>query len=103
MRTPRLIAEFQRWLEAQPPPVQLRSVPVSENSTGRNWAFRWRRSQGGVFGKIRTQEPLTIPEIREKDWGRVAETMSSASVVTLVERPNTRCEGRDSEILGAIF
>ena len=103
MRTPRLVAEFQRRLEAQPPPVQLRSVPETENSTGHNWAFRWRRSQGGVFGKIRTQELLTTPEIREKDWGRVAETMSSASVVRLVERPNTLLENRDSEILGAIF
>ena len=90
VRTPRLIAEFQRRLEAQPPPVQLRSVPETENNTGRNWAYRWRRSQGGVFGKIRTQEPIATFEIREKDWGRAAETMSSANVVRLVERPKTR-------------
>ena len=67
VRTPLLIAEFQANLETKPPPVQLRSVPQTENSTGRNWAFRWRRSQGGVFGKIRTEEPIGCAEKREKD------------------------------------
>ena len=73
VRTPVPIAEFQANLESQPPPVELRSVPLTENSTGRNWAFRWRRSQGGVFGKIRTQEPITTAESRDKDRGCVAE------------------------------
>ena len=73
VRTPCLIAEFQKKLQSKPPPVQLRSVPQTENSTGRNWAFRWRRSQGGVFGKIRTQEPITTAESRDKDRGCVAE------------------------------
>ena len=72
-RTPCLIVEFQKKVQSHPPPVHLRSMPQTENSTGRNWAFRWRRSQGGVFGKIRTQEPITTAESREKDRGCVAE------------------------------
>ena len=67
VRTPVLIAEFQANLESQPPPVELRSVPRTENSTGRNWAFRWRRSQGGVFGKLRTNEPISTEEMRQKE------------------------------------
>ena len=67
VRTPVLIAEFQANLESQPPPVELRSVPLTENSTGRNWAFRWCRSQGGVFGKLRTNEPISTEEMRQKE------------------------------------
>ena len=66
IRTPILIAEFQAELDSLPPPAQLRSVPHTDNSTGRNRAFRWRRSQGCVFGKIPTQEPVSMEELREK-------------------------------------
>ena len=69
VRTPFLIDEFQKKLESSPPPVQLRAVPEMADDKGRQWAVRWRRSQGAVFGKIRTQEPITTAESREKARG----------------------------------
>ena len=67
VRTPFLIDEFQKKLDSKPPPVQLRAVPQIANNTGRSWALRRRRSQGVVFGKIRTQEPIATAECREND------------------------------------
>ena len=46
VRTPRLIEEYRKLVHEQPPAVPLRSVPQLENSTGRNWARRWRRCEG---------------------------------------------------------
>ena len=66
VRTPRLISAFQLSLETQPPPVELKCAPLTENSTGRNWAFRWRRSQGAIFAKIRTEEAIDTPAKRDK-------------------------------------
>ena len=66
VRTPRLISAFQLSLQTQPPPVELKCAPLTENSTGRNWAFRWRRSQGAIFAKIRTEEAIGIADKREK-------------------------------------
>ncbi len=77
IRTPRLIAEYQRRLAEQPPPVLLSSVPWTENSTGRNWAFRWRRSQGAMFGKLRIEADVTLPEKRQKAGGCVVTQWSS--------------------------
>ena len=69
VRTPVLIDAFQKNIESKPPPVQLRSVPQEANSTGRNWVFKWRRSQGSVFGKLGTPEPVTPAESRQKVSG----------------------------------
>ena len=66
IRTARLIVEYQRRISEQPPSVPLRSAPWTTNSTGRNWAFRWRRSQGAMFGKLRTETDVAVPEKREK-------------------------------------
>ena len=71
IRTARLIVEYQRRISEQPPSVPLRSAPWTTNSTGRNWAFRWRRSQGAMFGKLRTEADVTVPEKREKARGCV--------------------------------
>ena len=71
IRTARLIVEYQRRIAEQPPSVPLRSAPWIINSTGRNWAFRWRRSQGAMFGKLRTEADVTLPEKREKARGCV--------------------------------
>ena len=70
-RTARLIVEYQRRIAEQPPSVPLRSAPWTTNSTGRNWAFRWRRSQGAMFGKLRTEADVAVPEKREKAGGCV--------------------------------
>ena len=77
IRTPRLIAEYQRRLAEQPPPVLLRSVPWTDNSTGRNWALRWRRPQGAMFAKLRIEDDVTLPEKREKAGGCVVTQWSS--------------------------
>ena len=71
IRTARLIVEYQRRISEQPPSVPLRSAPWTTNSTGRNWAFRWRRSQGAMFGKLRTEADVAVPEKREKARGCV--------------------------------
>ncbi len=92
IRTPRLIVEYQRRLAEQPPPVILRSVPWTENSTGRNWAFRWRRSQGAMFGKLRTEADVTLPEKRQKAGGCVA-TQWSSCFSDAEESPKTRVIG----------
>lgn len=82
VRTPTLIAEFQTRLEARPPPVQLTSVPQTEDRRGRNWAFRWRRSQGGAFRNLRTEEPISTEEKREKAgrWSRARLVFSEISI-----------------------
>jgi hypothetical protein len=77
IRTARLIVEYQRRIAEQPPSVRLRSVPWTANSTGRNWAFRWRRSQGAMFGKLRTEDDVTLPEKREKARGCVLMQLNS--------------------------
>ena len=69
IRTPRLLAEYHRRLAEQPPPVPLRSVAWTHTSTGRNWAWRWRRSQGAMLAKIRVEADVTLPEKREKAGG----------------------------------
>ena len=69
IRTPRLIAEYQRRLAEHPPPVPLSSVPWTANSTGRNWALRWRRSQGAMCAKLRIEADVTLAEKREKAGG----------------------------------
>ena len=33
---------------------------------GRQWAHRWRATQGAVFGKLRTEEDITVEEKRLK-------------------------------------
>ena len=92
IRTARLIVEYQRRLADQPPPVFLRSVPWTENSTGRNWAFRWRRSQGAVFGKLRTEADVTLPQKRQKAGGCVATQLNSC-FSDAGEFPKTRVIG----------
>ena len=66
VRTPRLIEEYRKLVHEQPPAVPLRSVPQLENSTGRNWARRWRRCQDALYGKLRTEEALALEEKRAK-------------------------------------
>jgi hypothetical protein len=90
--TARLIDEYQRRLAEQPPSVRLRSVPSTANSTGRNWAFRWRRSQGGMFGKLRTEADVTLPEKREKAGGCVLRRLNSC-LFGAREFPKTRVTG----------
>ena len=90
--TARLIDEHQRRLAEQPPSVRLRSVPSTANSTGRNWAFRWRRSQGAMFGKLRTEADVAVPEKREKARGCVV-TRPSSCLFGAREFPKTRVTG----------
>ena len=90
--TARLIDEYQRRLAEQPPSVRLRSVPWTANSTGRNWAFRWRRSQGAMFGKLRTEDDVTLPEKREKARGCVVRRPNSC-LFGAREFPQTRVTG----------
>ena len=66
VRTPRLIEEYRKLVDEQPPAVPLKSVPQLENSTGRNWARRWRRCQVALYGKLRTEEAVAREEKRAK-------------------------------------
>ena len=92
IRTARLIVEYQRRIAEQPPPVRLRSAPWTGNSTGRNWAFRWRRSQGAMFGKLRIEADVTLPEKREKARGCVV-TQWNSCFLDAGEFPKTRVIG----------
>ena len=47
-------------------PVPLPWIPQTEFATGRQWAMRWRRRQGGLFGKLRTCSAVTRDEKRDK-------------------------------------
>ena len=92
IRTARIIVEYQRRISEQPPSVPLRSAPWATNSTGRNWAFRWRRSQGAMFGKLRTEADVTLPEKREKARGCVV-TQWNSCLLDAGEFPETRVIG----------
>ena len=66
IRTPRLIDKYTHQIAEQPPPVAPRSQPSHTNTLGRLWAHRWRMSQGAVFGKLRTEEAITVEDKRAK-------------------------------------
>ena len=69
VRTASLIDRFNDPAVNSFLPRPLPVVAQTEFSTGRNWAMRWRRSQGGLFGKLRTCSAVTRDEKREKVVG----------------------------------
>ena len=66
IRTSRLIEMYTEQLHTHPPPVPPKSQPTHTDNMGRLWAHRWRATQGAVFGKLRTEEDITVEEKRLK-------------------------------------
>jgi len=50
-------------------PVRVRPSCIGSSSTvkGRMWASSWRRRWGGRHGRIRIQDDVSMPELRQKD------------------------------------
>ena len=66
LRTASLIQEFNGRVEAASLDTMLQRIPGIESSTGRSWACRWRTKQRARFGPMRTRQPLTTDDKREK-------------------------------------
>ena len=65
VRSSALIARYNGPATGSSLPRPLPQVPQTEFSTVRNWAMRWRRSQGDIFGQITTASAISRDEKRD--------------------------------------
>ncbi len=66
VRTTTMIEEFNTVIASRQWPHPLQRIGSSDASTGRNWAFRWRKRNGAKFGKLKVQEDVSLEEKRDK-------------------------------------